>query len=232
VTGRVGVFGFVAAFALLAPASVAAGQYGGPGMTPGAGSPSESPAAKVAANGNPLSGGLSFTPQNVTVKAGEVVQWTNTDSFAPHTATENHSLWDLGGSYGGTPANPPGFAPGASVQREFSAGTFNYFCRVHPTDMSGSVSVPVELRRKRRGERVRVVAVWSEVALPAGQVFDVEKRRGGGDWKTVRDGTRDLRGRFAAQQGKAFRFRARVRKADDPDAASGYSPVAKIRFRG
>jgi plastocyanin len=224
-----GVFGAIVGLGLLALCSVAAAQYGGSGMTPGSGSASKPPAAKVGANGNPFTGGLSFTPKEVTVKVGEVVQWTNTDSFAPHTATENHNLWDLGGNYGATPANPPGFAPGASVQREFSAGTFNYFCRVHPT-MKGIVAAPVELSKKRFGERLRVIAVWSEIAPPDGQVFDVEKRKGKGAWKTVREGTGKLRGRFRARKGQRLSFRARVRKANDADAASDYSPVAKVKL--
>jgi hypothetical protein len=46
-----------------------------------------------------------------------------------------------------TPVNPPGFAPGTTVQRIFEAGTFHYFCRVHPVPMHGVVAVPVTLAR-------------------------------------------------------------------------------------
>jgi plastocyanin len=225
-----GVFGTLVVAGLLGLCGVASAQYPGGGGSPGGSSPG-TPAAKVGANGNPFSGGLSFTPQDVSVKVGEIVQWTNTDSFVPHTATEDHNLWDLGGSYGETPANPPGFAPGESVQREFSAGTFHYYCRVHPTQMKGTVSVPVRLRRKHHGDEFRVIAVWSDTQLPDGQVFDVQKRKGGGAWKTVRNGIAKLRGRFAAAEGQKLGFRARVRRADDPETASGYSPVAKIKLR-
>jgi plastocyanin len=216
------------ASALFALASIASAQYGGSGTTPGSGS--NQPAAKVDANGNPISGGLSFTPQDVSVEVGDVVQWTNTDGFAPHTATEDHNLWDLGGNYGATPANPPGFGPGASVQREFEAGTFSYFCRVHPTDMKGTVAVPVDLRRKRHGDEFRVIAVWAETAEREGLVFDIQKRKGGGAWKTVREGTSRLRARFPALDGQTLRFRARLRKAAEPAAASDYSPAAKIKL--
>lgn len=221
--GRFGVFGTIAAVAVLAGAPLVA-EAGGPRAT-----------KMVDANGNAFTGGLSFDPKDTTVNVGDTVRWKNTDSFVPHTATEAHGLWDLGGSYGGTPANPPGFGPGETVGRQFSAGTFNYFCRVHPDDMKGTVSVPVELSEKPRlhgfrpAARFHVIAVWSQTQLPEGQVFDVQKRKGAKPWKTVREGTRKLRGRFAARKGQKLFFRALVREADDPGAASDYSPQAKIK---
>src|SRR6059058_3132731 len=93
------------------------------------------PAAEVNAEGNAFTGGLKFDPAKVGVKVGQVVRWTNTDFLVPHTATEDHGLWDLGGTYGGTPANPSGFGPGESRSRVFEAGTQNYYCRVHPKQM-------------------------------------------------------------------------------------------------
>src|SRR3954454_1137805 len=93
------------------------------------------------ANGNVFTGGLSFPPASVRVAVGDTVRWRNTDNVVPHTATENHGLWDLGGNYGQTPANPSGFGPGETVQRRFEAGTHSYYCRVHPTQMRGRVDV-------------------------------------------------------------------------------------------
>src|SRR5687768_3209677 len=119
------------------------------------------PTTEVSAQGNALydTANLRFSPARVTVPVGGTVRWTNTDPVVPHTATEKHHLWDLGGAYGATPANPSGFGPGASVLRVFEAGTHEYFCRVHPT-MLGVVAVPVQLasarRRVTRLRRVRV----------------------------------------------------------------------------
>src|SRR5436309_11203637 len=70
------------------------------------------PAATVKAEGNAFTGGLQFDPASVTVHVGDTVRWVNTDRIVPHTATEDHGLWDLDGTYGATPANPPGFGPG------------------------------------------------------------------------------------------------------------------------
>src|SRR5919106_230389 len=79
---------------------------------------------EVGANGNIITGGLSFTPADVEAKVGDVVRWTNTDFLVPHTATEDHRLWDLTGTYGATPLNPPGFGPGEVREWVFEAGTF------------------------------------------------------------------------------------------------------------
>ncbi|MFL5907488.1 MAG: plastocyanin/azurin family copper-binding protein [Solirubrobacterales bacterium] len=202
---------------------------------------SPQPAAKVNAEGNitQLTGPLRFNPASVSVAVGDRVEWVNTDVLVPHTATEDHGLWNLTGTYGQTPANPAGFGPGATRTRRFAAGSWSYFCEVHPVQMHGTVLVPDRLssqpiRRKRkhkrkRVRRFRVVAVWAAESLPRGQVFDVQAKRGEGDWKTVMDGTTDQSGAFpAGPAGTTWSFRSRVRADDQPARASGYSPVATI----
>jgi plastocyanin len=218
--------------ALAAPVAAQAGYggYGSPSPPAGGSGSGKAPAATVSANGNAFSGGLSFTPPQVAVAVGDVVQWTNTDSIVPHTVTEDHGLFDLDGSYGGTPANPPGFAPGASVQREFAAGTYNYYCRVHPAQMKGTVTVPLTINAgKVRKKHYMATVVWAQIAPDAGEVFDLQEKIGGNDWQTVRSGTTGLRATFTLPTGKRFSFRSRLRKADDPTAASGYSPLATLK---
>ena len=202
-------------------------------------------ATEVGANGNFATGGLSFTPAEVTVAVGQTVNWRNTDSFVPHTSTEDHGLWDLTGDYGATPANPPGYAPGAVVGRVFEAGTHRYYCRVHPEEMKGTVTVPVtlvteterrRLRRKRRGKGRRfkrityVRATWAALAPAEGLVFDVEHRVGTVTaWRPWRTGTRDQTGRFRAGiRGTTWQVRARLRHAENADAATGWSPPVSI----
>src|SRR5437764_1070752 len=81
----------------------------------------------------------------------------------------------------------------------------------------------------KRGKQFQVAAVWATEPLPDGQVFDVQARRGSGDWKTVMDGTSDLRGAFpAGSTGTTWTYRSRVRAADQPDRASGWSPEVTI----
>jgi plastocyanin len=211
---------------------------------------SAQPAARVNAEGNitQLTGPLRFNPATVSVAVGDQVEWVNTDILVPHTATEDHGLWNLGGTYGQTPFNPPGFGPGETRIRRFAAGSWSYFCEVHPAQMHGQVLVPDQLssrlvRRKKhrkggsrgaaasrkRSKRFQVVVVWATEPLPADQVFDVQARRGSGDWRTVADGSTDLRGAFpAGPAGTVWSFRSRVRASDQPDRASGYSPEATI----
>ena len=70
---------------------------------------SATPAAKVNAEGNvtQLTGPLRFNPATVTVGVGDQVEWVNTDILVPHTATEDHGLWNLTGTYGMTRLTPP-----------------------------------------------------------------------------------------------------------------------------
>jgi len=193
----------------------------------------------VNANGNAVTDGLSFTPATITVAVGDTVRWTNTDFLVPHTATEDHGLWDLAGSYGGTPVNPSGFGPGASVQRVFEAGTTAYYCRVHPQQMRGVVGVPVTLGLAQRRVRVRgsrkarlvhyVRATWAVAAPASGEVFDVEVRRGTGNWRSARSGTTETNALIrAGRRGTVTHVRARLRRADNADAATGWSPDAQI----
>jgi plastocyanin len=197
------------------------------------------PAATVAAEGNAFTGGLRFNPAEVSVGLGQIVRWTNTDVLVPHTATEDHELWDLTGTYGQTPANPPGFGPGESRERPFEAGSHRYFCRVHPTTMRGVVSVPVRLeaastvtetkpsgkRRKRR----RVLVTWAPGVPAQGLGFDVEIRKGEGPWRTWREAKPASSGTFRTQTAKApWSVRARLRRLDDAKRATDWSPVASI----
>jgi len=180
------------------------------------------------ANGNPFTGGLSFEPREIDVALGDTVRWTNTDDFVPHTVTEDHGLFDLSGDYGIPGAM--GFGPGESVELRFAAGSYGYFCDIHP-EMVGQVQAPVELKRKGTKRKPRVLARWGAEELPADQVFDVQRSVDGGGFKTVVDGTRELSRKFKAKRGKEVAFQARVRLEADPEAASGYSPASELEVR-
>lgn len=199
-------------------------------------------AKDINANGNVFTGGLSFTPGEVTVPVGEVVRWRNTDPYVPHTSTERHGLWDLGGSYGGTPVNPSGYPPGAVVERPFEAGTHRYYCRVHPRDMTGTIAVPVTLsketvrlrrKRPRKGRRFKRVAFisaeWANGPPAEGLVYDVERRVGvATPWEPLRTGTRESRLRFRAGiRGTPWELRARLRRQGSQEATD-WAPVAAI----
>jgi plastocyanin len=73
----------------------------------------------------------AYTPQTLTVKLGEVVQWTNLDAD-PHTVTTTHApvAFDSGV-----------FKKDQSFSYTFTTpGTYTYYCAVHP-DMVGEIKV-------------------------------------------------------------------------------------------
>ncbi len=74
---------------------------------------------------------FSFTPQNLTVKKGAIVTWTNHDS-ATHTIVE---------SDGKTGPKSGDIANGHSYSFTYdTVGTFTYKCSIHPS-MTGAVTV-------------------------------------------------------------------------------------------
>jgi plastocyanin len=73
--------------------------------------------------------GFAFEPANLSINAGDTVVFVNEDN-APHTATADNSSFDTGR-----------LSRGASASLTFqNAGTFSYFCAVHP-NMKGSITV-------------------------------------------------------------------------------------------
>jgi len=63
----------------------------------------------------------AFAPTEITVHAGDTVRWTNNDNI-PHTVTSDTKLFDSGL-----------INPGTSWSHTFDqAGSFPYFCTVHP----------------------------------------------------------------------------------------------------
>lgn len=80
---------------------------------------------------------ISYIPNNITVRAGTQIVWTNNESFPiDHTVTS------------GTPGSPSGvFDSGIlSMGQSFpftlsTPGTYAYYCRIHLAAMTGSVTV-------------------------------------------------------------------------------------------
>jgi plastocyanin len=217
----------------------------------GVGAEGEAPIAATA-NGNAFTGGLSFAPDNIDGRVGQTVRWTNTDVIAPHTITEDHGLFDLvGNNVNGTPITASGFGPATSVDLVLPAGTISYFCRVHPGDMKGVLAVPVTLQlgpglaapktkaktaagRKRQAARRRAFqrtlkVTWAKAAPVAGEVYDVEIRRGSGAFTPLAAATTTTSAVVkAGRRGTVTTVRARLRAADDASRATGWSPDASV----
>ncbi|AKS46249.1 Plastocyanin [Octadecabacter temperatus] len=73
---------------------------------------------------------MSFTPENLTISAGDTVTWVNEDR-------PRHSAWDDSGDTFDTGL----LANGDSASVTFNAaGSFNYRCRPH-SNMRGTITV-------------------------------------------------------------------------------------------
>jgi plastocyanin len=71
---------------------------------------------------------MTFAPSVVEARIGDTVEWVNAD-FLDHTATSKSGEWDIP------------IAAGKSAQlRLTKAGSFDYYCRVHP-NMTGTIRV-------------------------------------------------------------------------------------------
>jgi plastocyanin len=74
---------------------------------------------------------VAFSPNAITINAGDSVTWTNNESDGtPHTVTADDQSWDSGI-----------MSPGGSYTVTFSApGDFTFHCNVH-LSMTGVVHV-------------------------------------------------------------------------------------------
>ena len=71
---------------------------------------------------------LAFSPPEIQAKVGDTVEWVNGD-FVDHTATAKNGEWDVT------------IVAGKSAQLQLMhAGSFAYFCRIHP-NMMGTIHV-------------------------------------------------------------------------------------------
>ncbi len=119
--------------------SAACGSYNpsppaAPSPTPSpAPSPAPAPGQTVAAVSIPTNaatlGSRAFAPAELSVTAGTMVTWTNTDTVT-HTSSSDAQGWDSGA-----------IAPQGQFSFTFpAAGTFSYHCAIHP-GMIGRVVV-------------------------------------------------------------------------------------------
>jgi plastocyanin len=82
----------------------------------------------------------TFQPATITVKAGDTVTWTVTKSIGePHSVTSGKPGTDQGKDFDSGITLKDN---GQSFQFTFDKpGTYDYFCQVHPTVMTGQVIV-------------------------------------------------------------------------------------------
>jgi plastocyanin len=77
---------------------------------------------------------ISFNPDSVTIEVGQTVRWVNNDNVE-HTVTSGNP----GETTAGSQFDSGNIAPGGVFEQTFTqAGTFEYFCEIHPTLMSNA----------------------------------------------------------------------------------------------
>jgi plastocyanin len=179
----------------------------------------------ISMTGDPLTGSFSFRQDLVDLLAGDVVRFRNANGLATHQPAERNGLWGLS------------VPPGAEAERTMEAGTHLIICRLHPGLMQATIRVSpvvtvtrrVGRRRDRRGRLrsrrvIRTARVrWALAGPAAGQAFDVERRRQGGAWESLRSATTSTDASFSVDAGDAWQVRARLRSGD---VVGAWSPIA------
>jgi plastocyanin len=159
-----------------------------------------------------------FKPKVQTVTLGNSVKWKNA-STKRHTATPKVS-WSWGGVT---------VAPGSTSNTvtPTQAGTFPYFCSMHPTTMKGTIKVPMTVSPLAGNTETFFTLTLGTEKAPGVLVHQIEVRQNGGAWQlrattaepTIAiffptSGTWDIHTRLRYQLG---------------GATSGWSPVVSVQ---
>jgi plastocyanin len=109
------------------PPELAAGGGGGPVVGQAGASGLGTPASKITATSAD-----TFSPGNISVTTGQVIQWTVASDSVPHNVTFDSS---------GDLTSPGSLGPGDTWQVKFTvAGTYPYHCTIHD-GMNGQITV-------------------------------------------------------------------------------------------
>jgi plastocyanin len=159
----------------------------------------------------------AFTPATQTVALGSSVRWQNT-SGKKHTATPTVN-WSWGGV-----TIKPGTTSAAVYPTQ--AGSFPYFCSLHPSRHTGTIAVPLTVDQSAGTTATYFTFTLGTVQAPGVSVHEMWVRQNGGAWAlrvstqapTVQiffpsPGTWDVRTIMRWQLGSA---------------TSGYSPITTI----
>jgi plastocyanin len=88
-------------------------------------------AADVTINITGQNGASSYSPNPANVTVGQTVAWKNIDNMT-HTSTANAGAWNTGSLGAGSTSTP------ITMNTQ---GSFDYHCGLHPTTMTGTLTV-------------------------------------------------------------------------------------------
>ena len=160
---------------------------------------------------------FGFSPDTVRVAQGTTVTWSNTGSFT-HTSTQDDplALWDTGNIL-------PGDMAGATIA---AAGTYAYHCSIHPSRMHGQVKVPL-IADQTTGTTATTFMLTLASEAQTGYVYDVQKKRNNGRWRSWMSAVTDTSAMFQARRPGTYRFRSRLHRSSDGET-SDWSPKKRI----
>ncbi|MGQ0668738.1 MAG: cupredoxin domain-containing protein [Actinomycetota bacterium] len=165
-----------------------------------------------------VSPSVGFDPATVTSTFGTTFNWTN-DGTISHTTTQDGplELWSSGI-----------LSPGESFSVILdAAGIYRYHCTVHPTTMQGAIRIPVTIDPASGSQTTTFSITIASVRAPEGLAYDVQKRKGNGDWTIFRSEKRVRVVRFHPASSGTFSFRSRLHDTSS-DATSKWSPKGSI----
>jgi len=166
-----------------------------------------------------VSPSVGFDPATVTSTFGTTFNWTNDDGTISHTTTQDGplELWSSG-------ILSPGEAFSVTLD---AAGIYPYHCDVHPATMQGTIRIPVSIDPASGSEATTFSISIASVRAPDGLAYDVQMRKGKGDWTIYRLEKKARVVRFHPASSGTFSFRARLHDTSS-DATSKWSPKASI----
>ncbi len=158
-----------------------------------------------------------FTQKTQSVKLGNSVKWKNT-STRRHTATPSVN-WSWNGVDVAAGTTSAAVAP-------TQAGSFPYFCSFHPSQMKGTIKVPMTVTPAGGNTSTYFQITVGTVTAPGVSVHDIYIRRNGGAWQLRASTANPMTSFFFTQTGD-WDIRTRMRWQLGGQV-SGWSPIASV----
>ncbi|MEX0755614.1 MAG: hypothetical protein WD556_10950 [Actinomycetota bacterium] len=152
------------------------------------------------------------------IRVGEEAVWVN-----PASSVDDYGVVDASGL---DLFDSGSIAPGGSFMEQFTAaGSYPIEDRAgaESTSLGVRMLVPAKAKEDRRFD-----LRWASVQAPAGLVYDVQVRRPGGVFNSLKDGASAPTGSYVPGTTGRYTFRARVRASVGADA-TGWSPQSEVR---
>jgi plastocyanin len=163
---------------------------------------------------------FSFSPRNVILDQGRPVKWTfNGPSGHSVTDSSGMGLFDSGVRSAGS----------VYLSYFIGAGAYPYLCSVHPTQMTGTVKVPMVVEPASGDEATEFTVTWSSNFAPTGFVFDTQIRRPGQNWIGWQTNQMMNEVTFIPDAGPGtYQFRARYRNTSNGKATRWSNPASIV----